>query len=300
MGEKPGIVGLELRSTGFSAAFRRADDQNVSALNVYDSSLEGEQAVSMSEALESYVRENNLAGRNCNVVLPCSDYQLLLVEAPEVPADELREAIRWKVKDLISISAEQAAVDVFSLPKDASRNGKDMLYVAVTEREKIANIVELINGSGLKLNAIDIEELSLGHLVDMKENSRGSAYVHIRDNTGLLGIYRGGNLYLSRQFRLDYNGGLLDDLPAEALALEIQRSLDYFERQMGQAPPSILYVSGYGIGGEKITDELRQNLAIPLQFYDYSQSGIVADDIDEGMAQLSSAAIGVCHRAGVA
>ncbi|MGO1234277.1 MAG: biogenesis protein MshI, partial [Marinobacter sp.] len=61
------------------------------------------------------------------------------------------------------------------------------------------------------------------------------------DRYGQMVVCRGETLYLSRRLELSY-----DDLQdaskqeeaVQSLALEMQRSMDYFESQLGQAPPS--------------------------------------------------------------
>ena len=49
--------------------------------------------------------------------LPYSAYSMVQLEAPELEPDELREAMRWRVRDLIDFPVEQAAIDVFHLPE---------------------------------------------------------------------------------------------------------------------------------------------------------------------------------------
>jgi hypothetical protein len=41
-------------------------------------------------------------------VLDSSAYRLLLVEAPDVPPEELRAAVRWRIKDLIDFHVDEA------------------------------------------------------------------------------------------------------------------------------------------------------------------------------------------------
>ena len=74
-----------------------------------------------------------LAGRrNATVsVLDPSAYRLLLVEAPDVPPEELRAAVRWRIKDLIDFHVDDAVIDVFEMPGHARGGARRMMY-AVT------------------------------------------------------------------------------------------------------------------------------------------------------------------------
>ncbi len=218
--------------------------------------------------LSEFVSRQGLRNAPCNLVLSPGNYQLLLVEAPQVPDEEMRAAVRWRLKDLVNIPLDQAVVDVFNLPSDATRSGKRMIFIVVTELHKVQKLLALVTAAGLRPSVIDIAEMALRNLTLLLSpadtEGRGVVVVRVQGGGGNLGLYRDGNLYLSRQFELNYGGGLLDELPEEDLVLEIQRSIDYSERQMGQAPPSAIYICGDNIGNDKITQGIKAGLAAPV------------------------------------
>ena len=251
--------------------------------------------------LKSFVEKHNFEKKLCHVVLKPADYQLLLVDAPDVPEAEMREAIRWRIKDLISIPLVNAVIDIFNLPVDASRAGKRMLYVVVADLATVKHVIDVVKHAGLKLSSIDISELAIRNLTLFSKEERAVAVTRVREGGGAVSIFRNGDLYLSRQFQLNYNAGLLDDLPDDTLALEIQRSLDYFERQMGQAPPAYIYMCGASVSEDKITQNLRRSLNVPIKFFDLTQTLSLGEDskqhkvLDEGMLQLTIAALGALY-----
>ncbi|WP_370981430.1 hypothetical protein [Agaribacterium sp. ZY112] len=250
-------------------------------------------SASWLEVVQAYIDKHQLQGLGCRLVLPASEYQLLLVEAPEVPEAELRQALTWRVKDLLTGSVEESVVDVFSLPAGVSRGGKAMAYVVAANKALILSLVDLCKKAELKLQSIDIEVLAIRNLLLNRDLERGAAVVRLRSGSGDVSIYRNNELYLSRNFKLAYGGGLLDDLPVDQLALEVQRSLDYFERQMGQIPPGILLLTGEGIGTEKITEHFKAALSLPVELLDPAKGlDVQTDQLDEGLLQLCTAAIG--------
>ena len=109
-----------------------------------------------------------------------------------------------------------------------------------------------------------------------------------------------GNLYLSRQFKINYGGGLLDDLPADALALEIQRSLDYYERQMGMSPPAVLFLCGENLTEDKITLDITRAINVPTKYLDLMQPFDLEDESIETMTHLCVGALGGVIRNSVA
>lgn len=231
-----------------------------------------------AEVLRSRLSKLGLQRLPCHFVLDPASYHLLLVEAPKVPAQELAEALRWRIKDLISFPVADAVIDAFMLPEDSSRGGNRMAYAVVSQRKTIAALVEQVKAAQLSLAVIDIAELALRNLAETCcDTKRGVAIVKLAQGGGSLQIVRAGNLYLSRQFSLSYNAGLLDDLPGEALVLELQRSLDYFERQLRQPPPSHIYLCGENVTADKLTPDIRAGLALSLDTLSLT-SGLQIDE----------------------
>lgn len=250
----------------------------------------------LEEMLARYVADNDLAGAKCNLVLAHGDYQLLLVEAPDVPDADLRDAIRWRIKDLVSMPLENAVVDVFQLPADGVRGSKRMVYVVVAELNRIKSLIDMVRESELELEAIDIGEMALRNLSLLQDeggaDARGVGFARITEGSGTVSLYRGGNLYLSRQFQINYRGGLLDELPLDNLILEFQRSLDYYERQMGQAPPGVIYLCGTNVSQDKVTQELSRALSVPLRYLDIESYFEFGDGTEKDLSQVCIGALG--------
>src|SRR5687768_6611414 len=61
---------------------------------------------------ERVTKELGVERYQCLSVLPSTDYQLLLVDAPNVPAPELKAAVRWKLKDMLDYHVDDATIDV--------------------------------------------------------------------------------------------------------------------------------------------------------------------------------------------
>lgn len=295
---KASTVGLEFQRDGLAVvvAETRKDLTMILAADF----LTLVKGVDPGVALKAWLVEKKMGKMTCNIVLSADAYQILLVEPPDVPEAELRSAIRWRLKDLITISPEKAAIDVFPLPEDGTRAKKKMVYVVVTEADRIRSLINSVKLSGLQLNAIDIGELAIRNVATRllcDDNSeRGIAVARLRQGAGSVYIYRHGNMYLARNFALDYNAGLLDDLPQEALALELQRSVDYYERQMGQAPPTVIYLCGDHVSEDKIGPTLKASLAIQLQLLDPSAAAMAENEIDPDVMQRCLAALGVALR----
>ena len=113
------------------------------------------------EAFDALIKQQTPPALPCQVCLSHEFYNLLLVDAPNVPDAELREAVKWRVKDLIAQPIEKMVVDVFRLPADAYRGRMNMLYAALIEKATVSALVAACEREHLTLEGIGIAELAL-------------------------------------------------------------------------------------------------------------------------------------------
>lgn len=289
-------IGIEFNVEGVAFAhIQRSASQQ--PLLTHCEFLPCDSSVNPADVLRARLVKLGLQKCVCNMVITAGNYQLLLGEAPKVPQEELAEALRWRVKDLIQFPIADAILDAFLLPEDSARGTSRMAYAVVTQRNNVVQLVAQAKAAQLDLQAIDIPELSLRNLAQTScDTKRGIAVVKLGQGGGSLQIIRDGNLYLSRQFSLPYNAGLLDDLPADALILELQRSLDYFERQMRQTPPSHVYLCGENVTDDKLTPAIRNGLAVTIELLDIGAGLQLSSDVQDHTLSLCLLAIGAALR----
>lgn len=197
--------------------------------------------------LGELVDKAGLEGCPVTLVLGPGQYRLDLLEAPDVPPEDLREAVRWKVASLLEYPVEEAAVDAFLMPEDGLRGGPQTAFVVTARRAMVSKLLDELRDAGLRPLHVDIRELALRNVIERYcENPRAGALLALRENDGDLTIVRDGNLYLSRSVNFSMSALAGDPVRREAvleeLVVEIQRSLDYFEVQLRQAAVSRLAV----------------------------------------------------------
>lgn len=213
------------------------------------------------EALEQWINDEKLAGTRAVGVLAPGEYQTVQVEAPQVPANEMRQAAAWRVRELIDFPIDQAVIDIWD-PPESTRRGQPQINVVVARRSMVAERIEMMRDAGLELTAIDIPELVQRNICAHLPSSRnGHALLSLEHGSGLLTFFRDGEQYLARGLDIghgDLAGG--DDKAAETLVLEVQRSLDYYGSALSQPPPGGLYLYPGGELAEPLVDALRDNL----------------------------------------
>jgi MSHA biogenesis protein MshI len=230
-----------------------------------------------TETLKSMVRSLRPARFRCSNMLEPADYQMQLVEAPSVPAAEVKSAVRWGLKDLLDYAVDAATVDVAPVPKDQSGNARGQYVYAVSARnDRIAERMKLFQAAKFPLEAIDVPEMAQRNVAQLfEQQARGLALLAFDDLGGLLTFTAGGELYMAR--RTEITAAQLTEVKGEAreqtldrLVLELQRSLDHFDRQFSYVGVSRMLVAPLAVdlGLERY---LADNLGVPVETLDLSQ-----------------------------
>jgi len=218
-------------------------------------------------------KELKLSRYRCATLLDAGKYQTLQVEAPNVPPEELRQAVRWKIKDLLDCPVESATVDLIELPTDVASGRARQLFVVAAGNAVVADPMRAFDAAGIPLDVIDIPEMAQRNVAALFEpERRGLALLAFDDLGGLLTFTCAGDLYLSR--RIEVAAGQLRQADAERrsqlierIGLELQRSLDHFDRQYNFISLAKLMLAPVA-GVPELADYLTANLYVPVEVLD--------------------------------
>lgn len=220
-------------------------------------------------------RELQLDRYRCTTVLRTGDYQVLQVEAPNVPAAEARTAVRWRIKDMVDFPVEAATVDGLFIPAEGATHSPQMLAV-VAKNDIIAAAVRPFNDADIPLEVIDIPELAQRNIAHCYEQEgRGLGLLAFDDGGGLLTFTSGGELCQHR--RMDVSIAALGSSAGEQrrglydrIVLELQRSLDNFDRQFHHVAIAKLVVTSVP-GADDMREYLAANLDLPVAWLELSE-----------------------------
>lgn len=250
-----------------------------------------------ARSLEHLVREHQLEGAPVCFVLSPIDYKLLLVEAPGVESDEMAGAVKWKIKDLLGHPVEEMAITVFEVPEGAYRSQAKMVYAVAARKNRIRDIIALVNGAGLELESIDIPELAMMNLaMTCSDDAQGLAFLDLREDGSMLNLSRNTEIYLTRQLstRVDNHIAGTQEWVAirERLVMEIQRSLDYYQSQMGQSLVPRILIAPRENDGDGLIQELGMALAVKVESLDLANCLDCQVDLTRALQQTCMLAIG--------
>jgi len=189
-------------------------------------------------ALEKLGKEIRLNRFQCTFLLNASQYQMLVVEAPNVPAAELKTAVRWRIKDMLDFPVSDATVDVLGIPAGKNAPSRNLsLYAVAARNEVIRQRMAAFDAAKLPVSVIDVPELAQRNIAaELEEEGRGLAVLSFNEDGGLLTFTFGGELYSARHIEIPLSQLAQADSEQrqrhfDRITLELQRSFDHFERQ---------------------------------------------------------------------
>lgn len=258
-----------------------------------------------ADALDKAAKEMHSANYRCTTVLAGGDYQFMSAESPNVPREELKSAMRWRLKDILDFSIDEATFDVLDIPLDPNAvvRPQQSVFAIAARNGVIAARQKLFNAAKVKLRVIDIPEMAQRNVSALLEpEGRGVAMLSFGEDGGLLTVSWRGELYLSR--RIDVTAAqVLDDdhdrkhQSFDKVTLELQRSLDNFERQFAFISVAKLVLAPSGATG--LEEYLSSNLYTRVETLDLAtvlDLERVPDLADPGRQQRFFVPIGAALR----
>lgn len=269
--KKPGWLALNFQSEGICLAHILRITDRKPAVTLCKLSEGGE---TDTPRLEKLAKELRLEQYQCTTLLKAKEYQMLLVEAPNVPNAELKTAIRWRVKDMLDYPVDEATFDVLDIPPEQGALTKSHSMYAIAAPNKVIQQRQAqFEQARIPLRAIDVMEMAQRNISALMEpEQRGLAMLSFDSEGGLLTITYSGELYLSR--RVDVSARQLIEADPQQKAvyhdritLEMQRSLDHFDRQFHFITLAKLLLAPMQ-GVEGLREYLSANMYVPVEILD--------------------------------
>lgn len=272
--KKPGWLAFGYQPEGICVAHVRRAPNGKPLVSFCTAAEEG---VADAHALEHLAKELHAAQHHCTTLLKPSEYQMLLVDAPNAPPDEMKAAIRWRIKDMLDYHVDDATVDVLDIPPEKSVPVKNhSMYAIAVRNHVIEQRQALFEAAKIPLSVIDIPEMAQRNIsILLEPERRGLALLSFDAGGGLLTITFSGELYLAR--RLDITAQQLvesDEQKAsyfDRITLEMQRSFDYFDRQFPYITLAKMMIAPLP-GVEGLREYLASNLYVPVELLDLADA----------------------------
>jgi len=296
-GDQAGMLGIEISPYGLAIAWvDETEGETFGRCHCYY--IEGNELEKNGVKLKEYLSTSGYSGVGARVVLHPDLYNIYFIDRPDVADDELKEAVRWKIKDLVDIPLEELLIDAFSLPEDAYGGNQRKAYVVTIKRNEMDRIVQMLGKSGVEIKDVSISELAVENLVQLcEEEQGGAAILQMRNTGGTLNLSDGGNLYLTRAMECGISMIKMgqEDVRQEGLdnlLLEVQRSLDFYDSQLGKGRIRKFLMAPMRIKHKIIDDYLQSNLGVKVVSLNINEMFEVEEEIPNDLQAHCFAAIG--------
>jgi MSHA biogenesis protein MshI len=189
---------------------------------------------------------------------------------------------------VVAFPVEEAVVDVFGFP-DPSRHAHAKMIVAVAARNAaVQRVVAMIAPRAPRFDVVDVPELCLRNLsAVLPQDERGVALLAFSETFVHLLLTRAGVLYLTRRIDLNresphrtQDAEPSSGINAAALALELQRSLDYYESFYDQPPITDLVLAPADARTRDLAALLSTETNLQVELFDPERLFQIADGIE--------------------
>ncbi|MBC7681144.1 MAG: hypothetical protein H7172_02325 [Ferruginibacter sp.] len=200
--------------------------------------------------MDSFIlRLQGLRLKNCEaqVMLWAEQYQLLQIDAPVVPPEEMRAAARYQIQELLHTHVDDSTLDVMRVG-DGQQKGIGQIFVVAVANTVVREVMALGDAMQWNISVIDIQETAQRNLQSALARLEGhadranAALVLVSDHLAVLTISANDELFYSR--RLELPDGFLAAYwgPASEMADEPAEMPSNF-LPLGE------YIPDYSVGG---------------------------------------------------
>jgi type IV pilus assembly protein PilM len=224
------------------------------------------------------------------------------IALPAMPPEELEDQIHWEAEQYIPFDINDVNVDFQILDSDTDDPSKMNVLLVASKKDIVNDYVAVFNEAGIRLSVVDVDSFAVQSAFEMNYDvapEEVTALINIGAGIMNLNIVKngvslftrdvqmGGNLFteeIQKQFgvssedaeRIKITGegadaARLGETVArvnETLALEVRRSLDFYNSTAGEGRIAQIYLSGGGAKIGTLPEAISQKLGTPVEVID--------------------------------
>lgn len=218
---------------------------------------------------------------------------------PSMPPEELEDQIQWEAEQYIPFDINDVNIDFQLLANDEHDVSKMNVLLVASKKDIINDYITVFNEAGLKLMVMDVDSFSVQNVFELNYDSdpedvyalinvgasimninivKGGASLFTRD------VQMGGNLYteeIQKQFAMTRDEAEQVKITGESqepdrlndvigrindtIAIEIRRSLDFYNSNAGEGKIAKVYLSGGCSKTARLADAVGERLGVPVE-----------------------------------
>ena len=279
----------------------------------------------------------NLGVKDADVASSISGNSVIIrkISLPAMPLDELEEQLQWEAEQYIPFDINDVYIDFQILPQDDNDPSRMSLLLIASKKDIINDYVAVFAEAGVKLVVMDVDAFAVQNAYELNNEYSSEEVVAlvnigasmmnlniIRYGTSLFtrDVQMGGSLFTEEiQKQLGVSGEEAERIKvsgsypnstrfeevmlktSEMVALEIRRSLDFYNSTAGEGKIGKIYLSGGGAKVQMLSGVVSQMLGVPVEVLNpLSRINYSEKDFDPGYLQaigpLMTVAVGLATR----
>ncbi len=290
---------------------------------------------SIVETVKNLVKSLNIKEKEIVCSVSGNSVIIRKISLPSMPPEELEDQIQWEAEQYIPFDINDVNIDFQMLAQDEHDATKMNVLLVASKKDIINDYVTVFNEAGLKLAIMDVDSFAvqnifeLNYVVDPEEVyaliNIGASIMNINIVKGGVSLFTrdvqmGGNLYteeIQKQFALQSEEAervkltsvspdpvRFKDVMArinETLAIEIRRSLDFYNSNAGEGKISSVYLSGGCSKASMLVDVVSERLGMaveilnPFQNINFSEKDFDPEYL-QAIGPLMTVALGLATR----
>lgn len=232
-----------------------------------------ERPESVNKVIKFLITDAELEDVPSVIVIPSDKVQSAQIELSELPEVDIQAALPWKVKELVSIPTNDMVCDYLAMDIQPSGQAPKAQVIA-TQRSYLEFILAPLHDANVPVVAITTEQLVLARMQSTKDAAQ-LLYVQHANTAAILLILKNQQICFARKIRgtdslVNMTAEQVTEYGADMVAIEMQRSIDYYESQLKQPPIKDVLVAVAGPHEALLGELLNTSLPVKTKVVPYA------------------------------
>jgi type IV pilus assembly protein PilM len=290
---------------------------------------------SIVETLKNLLKSLNIRDKEAASSIAGNSVIIRKISLPYMPPEELEDQIQWEAEQYIPFDINDVNIDFQLLAQEDLDSSKMSILLVASKKDIINDYITVFNEAGIKLMVMDVDSFALQNAFEVNYDPAPDevyALINIGASVMNLNIVRGGvslftrdvqmggNLYteeIQKQFALTFDEAervklsgespeleRLQDVMGrinETLAIEIRRSLDFYNSNAGDGKLAKVYLSGGCSKVPMLPEAVAERLSLPVELFNpFNKIKFSEKDFDpeylQAIGPLVTVALGLATR----
>jgi type IV pilus assembly protein PilM len=290
---------------------------------------------SVVEAIKNLLHTLNIKTKEAVCSISGNAVIIRKISLPVMPVEELEDQIHWEAEQYIPFDINDVNVDFQILSPDDQDPSKMNVLLVASKKDIINDYLAVFAEAGLKLVVVDVDSFAVQTAYETNYAATANEVVAlvnigasimnlniVRDGVSLFtrDVQLGGNLYneeIQKQFGLNSEEAEQKKLEAgqseeprlteilqrvnDTIAMEMRRSLDFYNSTAGEARITRVYLSGGTAKTAMLVEAVQQRLSLPVEILNpFSKVAVNEKEYNaeflKEIAPLMTVAVGLATR----